>query len=481
MGRRAGSIEAHGWGWRYGERTAAAVSDVSFRIDQGEHVLLIGPSGAGKSTLLAGLAGVLGAEDDGEESGELLIGGQTPRPGQAGLMLQNPESQIVMSRVGDDVAFGCENFAVDPAQIWSRVTQSLHDVQLDVALSRDTGELSGGQQQRLALAGILAMRPQVLLADEPTANLDPEGVAEVSATLTAAARETGATLVVVEHRVDVWLPLVDRVLVVAGGRLVADGTPQQVIREQLGVLRSAGVWLPDEHPEVSLGSAPQGDTLLQLEDVSVGRDSQHLLLSGVETQFSVGELVALTGKNGLGKTTLAYSLAGLVAPRSGSVVAAPALRRGLGSDPFSWPSKRLVSRIGTVFQNPEHQFVSSTVRRELSAGPRAANVPEDEIRKRCDELLGRLRLERLAEANPYTLSGGEQRRLSVATMLATRPSFLVLDEPTFGQDANTWRELSALLRELLSEGVGIAAITHDRLFVDTVADRELPCGRWRAV
>lgn len=476
-----GAIDARGWGWRYGERKRSALEDISFHIDPGERVLLIGPSGSGKSTLLAGLSGVLGADDDGDATGELLIGGAAPRPGVSGLMLQNPESQIVMSRVGDDVAFGCENLAVPSEQIWGRVAAALKSVSLTVPLGHDSSALSGGQQQRLALAGILAMQPGVLLADEPTANLDPDGVREVSETLTRTAQETGATLLVVEHRVDVWLPLVDRVLVIVNGHLVADGSPETILSTQRPVLRQAGVWLPDEVPslpERTVRVPMNGGELLEVSDVTVGRSPETALLAGVSFCLHAGELTALTGRNGLGKTTLAYSISGLVAPLAGDIRASQQLSRGLGPVPFQWSSRHLVSRIGTVFQNPEHQFVAATVAEELDAGPRAAGIPEDQIEARRTELLERLRLAPLARANPYTLSGGEQRRLSVATMLAAHPSLLVLDEPTFGQDANTWAELAGLFRELLDEGVGIVAITHDRLFVDRVCDRELDCSVW---
>ena len=209
------AVEARGWGWRYATRHKWAVQDASFRIEPGERVLLLGASGSGKSTLLHGLAGVLGGDDEGEQTGALLIDGEPAARarGRAGMVLQDPDSQAILARVGDDVAFGCENLAVPRDEIWPRVRAALDAVGLDVALDRSTSALSGGQKQRLALAGVLAMRPGVILLDEPTANLDPAGVAEVRDAVRRALDATGATLVVVEHRLDVWLPLVDRVIV----------------------------------------------------------------------------------------------------------------------------------------------------------------------------------------------------------------------------------------------------------------------------
>jgi energy-coupling factor transport system ATP-binding protein len=174
------------------------------------------------------------------------------------------------------------------------------------------------------------------------------------------------------------------------------------------------------------------------------------------------------GPNGAGKSTLALTLGGLLPAVGGGLVAQPALAAGALSDPAAWRSRELLTRIGSVFQNPEHQFIASTVRDELAAGPRALGLAPAEIEVRVDELLARLALDRVAEANPFTLSGGQKRRLSVGTALATRPRLLVLDEPTFGQDARTWQGLVGLIAELRRDGHGIVAATHDAEFVTAV-------------
>ncbi len=471
-------VTARGWGWRYAGRRDTAVSGLTVQIEPGERVLLLGASGAGKSTVLHGLAGVLGGDDDdGDQQGELLVDGTRPEDarGVAGLVLQDPDSQVVLARVGDDVAFGCENLGIPRDEIWHRVGAALDAVGLRVSLDHPTSALSGGQKQRLALAGVLAMQPKLLLLDEPTANLDPAGVVEVRDAVARTVAESGATLVVIEHRVAVWRDLVDRVIVLdASGGVLADGPPQVVLKVEGTRLADAGVWVP-EFPPVTPLRVPwsQPEPLLQASSLDVGRRRGVTVASGIDLTVSSGRALAISGANGTGKSTLALTLAGLLRPYGGELTALPALAAGASGEPGQWKSRQLLARIGTVFQDPEHQFLSNTVRDELAIGPRALRLPEKEVAARVEELLERLRLSPLARANPFTLSGGEKRRLSVATVLAARPSVLVLDEPTFGQDSRTWRELVALLAELLDDGSSVVAVTHDRDFIDALADDEL--------
>lgn len=472
-------VHARGWGWRHAGRRAAAVADLDLRIEPGERVLLLGASGAGKSTLLAGLAGLLGPEE-GHESGELLVGG-APAHGQrgvAGLVLQDPQAQTILARCGDDVAFGCENLGVPTAQIWPRVRQALDAVGLDVALDRSTTALSGGQRQRLALAGVVAMAPGLLLLDEPTANLDPAAVREVRDAVDRVLDRTGATLVVVEHRVQVWSDVVGRAVVLdpAGG-LLADGPAEQVLATHAERLARAGVWVP-HHPPRQPPRRPdpgrtRGEPLLTGTGLVVGRTR---LPAAHVAQVSAhpGACLAVTGPSGSGKSTLALTLAGLLPALGGTVQAGAELRARTGraplpADPRRWRSRDLATRIGVVFQEPEHQFVTTTVEDELRHGLRLAGRPDDDPAP----LLDRLGLTRLARANPFTLSGGEKRRLSVAGALAARPALLVLDEPTFGQDARTWAELLDLIAGLLEDGVGAVMVTHDEEAVAALADTTL--------
>jgi energy-coupling factor transport system ATP-binding protein len=450
------------------------VHDLDLTIEPGERVLLLGASGAGKSTLIAALAGVLGGADEGEQLGELLLDGIPPAttPGRAGLVLQDPDSQVILERVGDDVAFGCENLGVPRDEIWMRVRDSLDAVGLDLPLDRSTSRLSGGQKQRLALAGVLAMRPGLLLLDEPTANLDPEGVREVRDAVARSLDRTNATFVVIEHRVDVWRDLVSRVVILdpAGG-VLADGPVEAVLGAQGRALADSGVWIPEFPPPRPVRTAPtSGELLLSAQELAIGRNVKSVVRSDINLELAAGELLAISGPNGSGKSTLALTLGGLLAPAGGRVVARPALAQGDSPRPIQWKSRQLLTRIGSVFQDPEHQFLSRTVREELAIGPRALGAAD--VDATVDELLERLRLTALAQANPFTLSGGEQRRLSVGTALATKPRLLILDEPTFGQDSRTWCELVTLIADLLDTGSAVAAITHDAPFIDALATRE---------
>lgn len=453
-------LEAREWGWRHSGRRDWALQNVSVEIEPGERVLLLGASGAGKSTLLHGWAGVLGGDDEGEQRGILRVAGADPRGarGRAGLVLQDPDAQVILSRVGDDVAFGCENLGVPREEIWARVDAAVDAVGLAVPRSHPTAALSGGQKQRLALAGVLAMEPSVVLLDEPTANLDPQGARDVRDAVDRSLALRGGTLVVVEHRIELWLPIITRVIVIAEGTVIADGSPDAVLHRHAEALRAQGVWVPGTAVAAHIPTAPTGELLEAASALAVGRAGAPVAADAIDLPLHAGETVALTGPNGSGKTTLALTLAGLLPPREGTVRASPALAAGLGPDPGRWRSRELVTRIGMVFQEPEHQLLGRTVREELEIGIRAAGRSDP---ARVDELLSRLRLDHLAAANPFTLSGGEKRRLTVAAMLAAAPRLLILDEPTFGQDARTWAELIAVLAELRDDGAGLCVVTHD--------------------
>ncbi|MGY1708974.1 ABC transporter ATP-binding protein [Geodermatophilus sp. SYSU D00758] len=461
------AVAARGLGIRHPSRRAWALTGVDLAIEPGERVLLTGPSGAGKSTLLAALAGVLDAEGT-EVAGELTVGGRSPRAARdrLGLLAQDPDSQLVMTRAGDDVAFGLENAGLPPELIWPRVDEALAAVGFPHGRGRPTSALSGGEKQRLVLAGALARRPGLLLLDEPTAQLDPEGAALVREAVARSTAGREATVVVVDHDAAPWLPLVDRVVeVVAGGGVVEHGPGWRPVP------RTAGLALPP---------APGGPVLLTAARAGYTyRGADRPALPPTDAVVPGGRVLAVTGRNGAGKSTLALLLAGLRTPTTGRVEAAGVLAAGTRRgrrEPGRWRAGELVSRIGTVFQHPEQQFLTGRLCDELALGPLRSGEGAAAARATAGELLERLGLTAFAEANPYTLSGGQQRRLSVATALATSPRVLVLDEPTFGQDAATWRELVALLAEQRARGCAVVAVTHDADLVAVLADDRLELG-----
>ncbi|MQA02393.1 MAG: ATP-binding cassette domain-containing protein [Streptosporangiales bacterium] len=470
------ALEFRGFGWRYAGRREWAVRGLDLTIGHGEHVLLLGPSGAGKSTVLLAAAGLLSADGSGTGEGHVWVDGVASAAARdrVGMVFQDPDTQIVMGRIGDDVAFGLENLEVPPGEIWPRVDESLAAVGLGYPREHGTDRLSGGEKQRLALAGALSRRPQLLLLDEPTANLDPPAAARLRGTVSAAA---DSTMVLVEHRIEEWLPLVDRVVVLeAGGGVALDGSPHEVLVAHRDTLVDQGVWVPGFAPDDRRSAVPAGPALLRGEELAFRYPGAGTAaVADVSLSVHAHEAVAVLGVNGSGKSTVALMLAGLLRPAAGAAL------DDSGRRLIQLPAAELAGRVGSVFQQPEHQFLTDRVRDELALGPRRRRRTGTGSTERVDELLHRLRLADLADANPYTLSGGEKRRLSVATALASRPGALVLDEPTFGQDLRTWRELVDLLAGVRADGVGILAVTHDPAFATALADRTVHMAGGRIV
>ena len=468
------AVEALDWGWRHAGRKSWAVRHLDMRIEQGERVLLLGASGAGKSTLLSALAGLLHAPESGDEEGRLLVEGQSPHTvsNQTGIVFQDAATSLVMSRVGDEVAFGLENRAVPADQIWGRVDAALRAVEFSYDRSHLTDHLSGGEQQRLAIADVTAAAPRLWLLDEPTANLDPAGANLVRTTLRRVLGKTSATLILVEHRVAPVLELINRVIALdADGGLIADGPPDEVFSSKHAALHDAGIWLPSFRSSRIAPPRAAGPPVVELDDISVRYPgSNRDALVDATLAAHAGQAVAICGANGSGKSTLALVAASLLQPSKGAV----SFLTGGPTLPYSkWKPRDLVRWVGTVFQEPEHQFVRATVADELALGPQRVHMVANEIQRRVDELLERFGLQGLAAANPFTLSGGEKRRLSVATALIMKPPLLILDEPTFGQDARTWGEIASIVSEQCDAGQAIVLITHDTDLVTAVADRRV--------
>ena len=532
----AQSITFSQWSYRYASRSTFSVHNFSLHIEAGQRVLLLGASGAGKSTLMAGMAGLVGSsqagedEDGGISQGEIRIGQLPARQavGTVGLILQDPDAQAVFDRLADNVAFGPENLGVEREEIWKRVDHSLAEVGMgSVEHDRSILHLSGGQMQRAALAGALAMQPSVLLLDEPTANLDPSGVQQVVKAVHHSVEASGATMVLVEHRADPWMDMLDRVVIVARNEegdtcILADGTPSAVFSRTDIDWDACGIWVPQQFaassaallasptdatdvtsatlpvrsadvPQApSLGSATshtlvtraaaQPHAILQTHDLSIGR-GEEVYASHINLRIYPGEVTALVGENGVGKSTLALTLAGLLKPLAGQVQASEELRIAQekskksgnlvpnSSCPQEWSSTQLAARISYVFQNPEHQFATNSVLREAQLGPLRVGMSEEQARARAEKLLERFGLSAYKNANPYTLSGGEKRRLSVVSSLAAAPRVLILDEPTFGQDKRTWAHMVAMIRDLAHDGIAIVVVTHDEDLVEQLNAR----------
>ncbi|HEU4671863.1 MAG TPA: ATP-binding cassette domain-containing protein [Candidatus Limnocylindrales bacterium] len=480
-GERA-AIRADGVGFTYRGRPGPAIRDVSFDLPAGGCLLVVGPSGSGKSTLALAIAGLVPRDVAGDWAGSLTVGGleTTRAPGpelaaRVGVVFQDPASQLVMERVEDDVAFGLESRAWPVDRMRARVPEALGEVGLPGLGRRRSTTLSGGQQQRLALAGALAPRPAILVLDEPTANLDPTGTSTFFDRLRALREARGATIVLVEHRSEQAWPLADLVLALGSdGRPIELGAPDEVLARGAARLAAEGIWLPaavDPAPPAALPPAPiPGPPLVTALDVSFAYVPGRPVLDAVGLVVGAAERVALVGPNGSGKSTLARLLVGLLRPDGGLV--------RLGSvDPARLPAAVLARHAGYVFQEPEAQFLTARVADEVTLGL----TPEE--RRRVAEVMDALRLPLAAfgDRSPYTLSGGEKRRLSLAPALVRRPDLLVLDEPTFGQDRRGYLGLLAILGERVASGTALIAATHDERLVRDLGGRTVALDGGRVV
>ncbi|MEA2927340.1 MAG: energy-coupling factor transport system ATP-binding protein, partial [Alphaproteobacteria bacterium] len=435
---------------------------------------------------------------------------------EVGMVFQDPEAQIINTRVRDEVCFGLENLCRPAEEIMARQAEALAYVGLPDAGDLSIFDMSGGQKQRVSIAAVLAARPRLLVLDEPTANLDPAGMAEVFAVLHRLNREFNTTIVMVEHRVDELADRVSRVIMMDRGTVVFDGKPRaafarrreghseeaetiaasawfpQVSEFALELAGAAGIALaPDVVPlnvteavafaqavmqgrpaPASAGAtAPRkaavGEKLLSIRDLSFGYVREKPILKNISLQLETRSIVALLGQNGSGKTTLARALMGINPVVRGTVY--------LGDRDISDLGPREISaEIGYVFQNPDHQFVTDQIDEEVAYGLKVRGYAEDFIAQRVDEILDIVDLARYRHRSPFNLSLGERRRLSVATMLVLEPRLLVLDEPTIGQDHERAQYLMRLMDRLRERySTTILMITHDVRLVAEWADRAI--------
>jgi len=443
-----GEVRVEGLTWRPLGRSSPTIADLTLTIRSGERVLIVGPSGAGKSTLLLAIAGALGHAVAGDLSGSIRV------DGRVGLVLQNPSDAVVAEHVGRDVAFGLENEGVRREQIWPQVDQTLAALQLAGQRDRFVAALSGGELQRAVLAGVLVMRPEILLVDEPTSMLDASNAAAARDAILDAAQDR--TLVVVEHRSEPWLPHVNRVVALdSGGAIVFDGTTAEFASGS----RLAGVWMPGgsapepisvpSHlvaPEMSTDGIEARDVHVTLTTRTPRGVQSTSALRGLTAALEPGALSAFVGPSGAGKSTALAVCGGLQRIDSGVV----------SPDRSRLPSVRLASEVGWVPQSPEHGFVAATVAEEVARTGRRLGTTVD-----VPVVLEVFGLTRYALANPFRLSGGEQRRLALAAGLAHRPGVALLDEPTVGQDPSTWAAITGWMAAARDAGAVVALSTHD--------------------
>jgi energy-coupling factor transport system ATP-binding protein len=511
--RRAAPIEVAGLGVRYPARRNPALDAVDVEIPPGERILLAGPSGSGKSTLALTIAGLIPGSIEAEIRGSVLLDGVPTGdllPGAAtehvGVVFQDPTSQLTMPRVEDEVAFGLENVGRPEEAMPAAVDAALRAVDLLDRRTWQIDRLSGGQQQRVVLAATLAMGTGILVLDEPAAHLDPRSADGLYAWIHELCRGRERTVITVEHALDrVVAGFVERCLVLdAEGRVALDGPIGDVLGTSAGARRceQLGVWLPAsvrlalllgaEGPlPLGVGAAaewlvaePQrleriraagsgvgapdasgGPSVLEARGLTVryrspGQD--HVALRDAGLDVRPGELVALVGPNGSGKSTLLRAVSGLAPLESGRVIVGSVAMGRNGPDP---------ELVGHVFQNPEAGILADTVADEVAYGPRALGWEDARVDRSVADVLERFGLAGLAGANPFTLSQGQKRRLSIAAATIVRPQVLVLDEPTYGQDARSAAALVDEIATIRRDGTAVLIATHDVELVAEVADR----------
>lgn len=492
---------------RHHDREVWTPDGVDFELAAGEVLLVLGPSGSGKSTLAMALNGLIPHSLPATLEGEVRVAGELAAERtvaqlseHVAMVFQDPDAQTVTGTVLDEVCFGPENLLLSVDEVLRRAERALRQVGLWERRGDDPATLSGGGRQRLAIACGLAMESDVLVLDEPTANLDPAGVEEVYKTLGRIVADGNQSIVLIEHNLDAAVSLVDQVLVIDGdGRQMLVGGVQEVLIDHADDLLRLGVWLPVSTlagirlraagvPIDPLPLTPHDLTsALEAVDLPAPRTLQPVnasdevvmeargltlrrgktrVLDEVSVQVHAGEFVALVGINGAGKTSLLQALAGVLRAPKRQVNTA-------GRDPSRADPSEVARHVGFVFQNPEHQFIRGTVAEELAHSLELHGMDEASISDRVDEMLERFGLEEQRDVHPFLLSGGQKRRLSVGTALISGATILVLDEPTYGQDRERAAELLSLLDALHRDGTTVLLATHDLQLVADHATRTI--------
>ncbi|WP_121610906.1 ABC transporter ATP-binding protein [Mesobacillus foraminis] len=524
---------------RYPFQSEDVLKGISLDLEQGERVLILGPSGGGKSTLALALNGIIPRAVEADMKGTLLVDGRSPAElspsavsRKIGILFQDPESQFCMVSVEEEILFGLENQGLTRTEMEERLETSLELVGLSHVRKAQLQELSGGMKQKLGIACLLAMDPDVLILDEPTANLDPASTQEIFQLLLSLSGRLGKTLIFIEHKLDSLLPHMERVIVLDQlGNIMADEGPRRMFEQHYDAIKENGIWVPHllqfarllEEKGIQWSRLPltleewqeelamygmedmqewrgaaddglarlnggegqtetvaghelprqvtaessfdprEGTPILKLRDLSFsygGRD----ILKSISLDVHPGEFIALVGPNGAGKTTLSQLLIGLLKPAAGDIQLNGVRYQDLKQN-------EVMKQAGYVFQNPEHQFVCDSVEQELAFGYKISGWKPEEWQSRVEELLEKFHLRSVREHNPFSLSQGQKRRLSVATMLTNDQQLLILDEPTFGQDQVNTEALMNLLQELNSMGKSIIMITHDMELVYQYASK----------
>lgn len=502
-------IEFKDYSFKYRSQVEPTLLDINLSIYPGEKVLIVGPSGSGKSTLAHCINGLVPFSFTGESTGSLKIEGQEPKElGLFGLsklvgtVLQDTDGQFIGLTVAEDVAFSMENDCIAQDEMFERVDRVAKTVDITDLLDHAPNALSGGQKQRVSMAGVIVDDVDILLFDEPLANLDPATGKRAIDLIDRIHKKKNTTILIIEHRLeDALYRDVDRIIVVGEGRIVADVKPdallsgsvlkEQGIREPLYItaLKYAGCQineadLPQHIESMNLApyednvrnwfgkvklnkKAPDGEPMLTIRDLSFAYTQGQPVLSHIDFSISRGEMVALVGKNGAGKSTLASLICGFMQPDEGAIYLN-------GEDLSGYSIKERGEKIGLVMQSPNQMISKPMIYDEVALGLRVRGAAEDEIKERVFETL------KICGLYPYrnwpvsALSFGQKKRVTIASILVMNPEVLILDEPTAGQDFRHYTEIMEFLRRIHEKlGITIIMITHDMHLMLEYTDRAI--------
>lgn len=489
-------IEFKDFGFQYFSQAEPTLHDINLTINKGEKVLLVGPSGSGKSTLGHCLNGLIPFSYKGEISGSLKIMGQETKEmdifrlsKMVGTVLQDSDGQFIGLTVGEDVAFALENDCAGLEKMRETVQRVTDIVDMGQLLKSSPYELSGGQKQRVSFAGVMVDDVDILLFDEPLANLDPATGKTAIDLIDRVWRDQEKTVIIIEHRLeDVLYRDVDRVIVVSDGRITADMSPDDLmaadilpslgIREPLYVtaLKYAGIKVtPEMHAgrldtldldrireplllwnrsQVKKERPAERTAILSADHISFQYTKKRKILQDISFSIREGEMVSIVGTNGAGKSTLAKVICGFVKEDEGTLYYS-------GEDMSDWTIKERSVKIGYVMQNPNQMICKPMIYDEVALGLRIRGVPEEEIEPKVDKALKICGLSPFKKWPVSALSFGQKKRVTIASVLVMEPQILILDEPTAGQDYHHYTEIMEFLKSLNSQGVTIIMITHD--------------------
>lgn len=502
-------IEFKDYTFKYRSQVEPTLYNIDLTVYPGEKVLIVGPSGSGKSTLAHCINGLVPFSFPGESSGTLTVGGQDPSKAGifgmsklVGTVLQDTDGQFIGLTVAEDIAFALENDCVEQAEMFSKVDEVAEIVDVKTLLSHAPTELSGGQKQRVSMAGVMIDDVDILLFDEPLANLDPATGKKAIDLIDKISRTTGKTVLIIEHRLeDTLYRDVDRIVVVGDGRIVADRKPDELlctdilekegIREPLYItaLKHAGCEiLQDTHPQhiESMDLAPYKEKVqawfrkaklpparpgkesaLEVLDLDFSYITGNPVLRNIDFKIGKGEMLSIVGKNGAGKSTLSNLVCGFISPDRGSILLG-------GTDISSKSIKERGEVIGLVMQNPNQMISKPMIYDEVALGLAVRGVPEEEVKERVYETLKICGLYPFRNWPISALSFGQKKRVTIASILVMNPEVLILDEPTAGQDFRHYTEIMEFLKEINDRlGITIIMITHDMHLMLEYTDRAI--------